>query len=267
MKQKTLPMLDVARIAAALLVITIHTSPLSDVAPNADFFLTRVLARLAVPYFFMLTGYFLEKGKWQRVKHTLCKTVALYAVCVILYLPLNIYTGDFSDWPSFPTGRLIKDLLVDGTWYHLWYLPAILLGVPVAMGLRRMGWKTAIAGAGVLYLIGLFGDSYYGFVETVDPLRAFYQGIFAVSSYTRNGLFFAPLFLLLGALCTRLHLRHPRVLAGCAFAALCAEAFALKLAGVQRHDSMYIFLPLCSVAVLCSLIEYNKCRSNIAAEI
>lgn len=264
MKHKRIPTLDLARIAAALLVITIHTAPLSDVDANADFFLTRVLARLAVPYFFMLTGYFLEKGHWQRVKHTLGKTAALYAVCVACYLPLNIYAGDFT---PFSAGRFVKALLVDGTWYHLWYLPAVLLGVPVAMGLRRLGCKAGLAGAGVLYLIGLFGDSYYGFAEMVAPLRVFYRGVFTVCSYTRNGLFFAPLFLLLGALCTRLHLRHPRALAVCAFAALCAEAFALKSAGVQRHDSMYIFLPLCAVAVLYSLAEWNTGRSRAAAEV
>ena len=62
MKRNTRPVLDVCRLAAALLVITIHTAPLSDVNAEADFFLTRVLARVAVPYFFMLTGYFLEKA-------------------------------------------------------------------------------------------------------------------------------------------------------------------------------------------------------------
>lgn len=64
MRQNSRPVLDLCRLAAALLVITIHTAPLSDVSAGADFFLTRILARVAVPYFFMLTGYFLEKGQW-----------------------------------------------------------------------------------------------------------------------------------------------------------------------------------------------------------
>ncbi len=48
--------LDIFRICAALLVITIHTSPLASVSEGADFFLTRVLARIAVPFFLMVTG-------------------------------------------------------------------------------------------------------------------------------------------------------------------------------------------------------------------
>ena len=51
MRQNSRPVLDLCRLAAALLVITIHTAPLSDVSAGADFFLTRILARVAVPYF------------------------------------------------------------------------------------------------------------------------------------------------------------------------------------------------------------------------
>ena len=74
MKQNTHPVLDVCRLAAALLVITIHTAPLSDVNAEADFFLTRVLARVAVPYFYMLTGNFLEQGQSRREARTLGPT-------------------------------------------------------------------------------------------------------------------------------------------------------------------------------------------------
>ena len=43
------PALDAFRLIAAVLVVTIHTSPLASVSPLGDFWLTRVLARLAVP--------------------------------------------------------------------------------------------------------------------------------------------------------------------------------------------------------------------------
>ena len=51
--------LDVFRLVAAFLVIAIHTSPLTCFGANADFFLTRVLARVAVAFFFMVTGQFM----------------------------------------------------------------------------------------------------------------------------------------------------------------------------------------------------------------
>ena len=42
--------IDVFRLVAALLVVAIHTSPLASISADADFLLTRVLARLGVPF-------------------------------------------------------------------------------------------------------------------------------------------------------------------------------------------------------------------------
>lgn len=51
--------LDDCKIIAAFLVIAIHTSPLTSFSAEADFVLTRIMARTAVPFFLMVTGYFL----------------------------------------------------------------------------------------------------------------------------------------------------------------------------------------------------------------
>ena len=51
--------IDFFRLIAALLVITIHTSPLASSSETGDFVLTRVAARVAVPFFFMTSGFFL----------------------------------------------------------------------------------------------------------------------------------------------------------------------------------------------------------------
>ena len=53
--------LDGFRMFAALLVVCIHTSPLASLNADADFWLTRVLARVGVPFFFLVSGYFLAK--------------------------------------------------------------------------------------------------------------------------------------------------------------------------------------------------------------
>lgn len=111
---------------------------------------------------------------------------------MLLYLPLNAYAGQL-------TPDLLRKLVTDGTFYHLWYFPALLVGVPLARALRRLGPRAALAAAGALYLIGLGGDSYYGLAVQLSGAERFYGAFFHLFSYTRNGLFFAPLFLLLGA--------------------------------------------------------------------
>lgn len=57
-KVKGYPLIDCFRIIAAILVVTIHTSPLDTISPTLDFYLTRGLGRIAVPFFFITTAYF-----------------------------------------------------------------------------------------------------------------------------------------------------------------------------------------------------------------
>ena len=238
--EKNLPTLDLFRLAAVLLVVMNHTSPLADVSAAADFWVTRVLARVAVPFFLMTTGYFLSRGGWAGVGRQLKKLCLLYGACILLYLPVNLYAGSFGGPADF-----LKKLLVDGTFYHLWYFPATILGIVIARWLSRFGLRIALPAAALLYLIGLGGDSYYGLVSQVPLLRSVYDGIFTLCGYTRNGLFFAPLFLLLGAAGWRWSRRT--ALAGLllSLAAMSAEGFCLYALGIQRHDSMYLMLPLC----------------------
>lgn len=55
------PYIDVMRIVASILVVTIHTAPFEMLCPPFDFVLTKIIARLAVPFFFVTSGYFLFK--------------------------------------------------------------------------------------------------------------------------------------------------------------------------------------------------------------
>ena len=110
--QKYYGWLDRFRLIAAFLVIAIHTSPLASFNGTADFFFTRVLARVAVPFFFMVTGHFtLNRSSWKR---SLTKMCLLYGLSVLLYLPLGIYAGHYREL-SFT--EVLKMLLFDGTFY------------------------------------------------------------------------------------------------------------------------------------------------------
>ena len=138
--------LDRFRIIAALAVIAIHTSPLATFHEGADFFLTRVLARIAVPFFFMVTGHFVVAGflpsgkaapstkSMVRFRKFLAKTSMLYLFCIILYLPVGIYAGHYED---ISVGVLLRMLFFDGTFYHLWYFPACIMGVALVYQIGR----------------------------------------------------------------------------------------------------------------------------------
>lgn len=261
-KQKRWASLDDFRLVAAALVVCIHTSPLTSCSPLGDFWLTRVLARVAVPFFFMVSGHFLAQKNWKSLGGFLKKILLIYLGTVVLYLPLNWYNG------GMPLSRWPRALLVDGTFYHLWYFPAVILGVIVARQLWRLGLPRALTVAGLLYLVGLGGDSYYGLVSQLPALNGLYNGIFALCSYTRNGLFFAPLFLLLGA--ASVHLKSQK-LAGLGFllslGGMTAEGLWLHRLDVQRHDSMYLMLPACMVFLFSLLLGANRGRNRQGADV
>ena len=267
--------LDWFRLAAAFLVAAIHISPLEGVSVWGDLVLTRVVGRGAVPFFFMVTGFFvLGEGRWERVQASLSKNLRWYLAAILLYLPVNWYAGKLA---GLSLGAAVRELAFGGTFYHLWYLPAVLAGLPLSWGLlRRLGRRGALLAAGGLYLAGVLGDSYYGLAARIPALEAVYSGLFAVMENTRNGIFMAPLFLLLGQeIAQRRRSENTRGSAlngrgeeafggapgkGLLFWGLClaaglavmtAEGLWVHMAGWPRHDSMYAALP----AVMVFLFE------------
>lgn len=242
------PNVDRFRAAAALLVVCIHTAPLACLGETADFAL-RTLARLAVPSFFAATGFFVLGNEFTpggrsahfppRTARFLRKTALLYAAATLLYLPVQLYNGRLS------ADGALRALVWDGTFYHLWYLPAVLLGVLIVYALARLPRAACAGVCGALYCIGVFGDSWYGLAARVSALNSFYGTIFRHMDYTRTGLFFAPVFLLAGAL-PKPGRRACAAGFGASLALLYAEAFALRAAGWPRFDAMYFSLVPCT---------------------
>ncbi|ADZ83239.1 acyltransferase family protein [Cellulosilyticum lentocellum] len=242
--------IDLFKFAAALLVVAIHIDPLSSYSEYSNYILCRVIARVAVPFFFIVSGYFFalklsDDKKNKEVLYAFIKKIGwLYLVASIMYLPLNIYKGDFTN--PFTLLEGIKSIVFNGTFYHLWYLPALILGMSIVYGLKqKLSTRLVFIICIVLYIIGLFGDSYFGFTQEVPIVSGLYEGIFSVCDYTRNGIFFAPLFIAMGMSFTKLdksNNKKDRMLLMVFGTLLLIEVLCLKRYEVQRHDSMTIFL-------------------------
>lgn len=243
--------LDLLKFLVAFLVIANHTSPFVSFSPQLDFLFSGVLTRIAVPIFFMSTGFFYFR-KWtgdplrdnKALYGYLKKIGKLYFTAILIYIPLNVYTGYFTK--EFTLYSLLKDVVFDGTFYHLWYLPALMLGIMVTSFLyKKMPMPFVLAAAAFLYFIGLLGDSYYGLVAGTG-ISQMYDVMFHVFDYTRNGLFNAPVYLALGALAARKQTFQTNpIINGILFMVsldlMLIEGIFLHYAGIPRHDSMYIF--------------------------
>ena len=262
-KNESYSSIDYFRFIAALLIVAIHTSPLSSFSETGNFIFTRIVARTAVPFFFMTSGFFLISRytcSAEKLGAFIKKTTLIYGVAILLYIPINVYNGYFKMDNLLP--NIIKDIVFDGTLYHLWYLPASIIGAAIAWYLvKKVHYRKAFLIASVLYIIGLLGDSYYGIVKSVSCLNVFYNLIFQLTDYTRNGIFFAPIFFVLGGYISdnqnRLSLKRSIVGFIVCFALMFGEALTLHHFDIQKHDSMYVLL-LPSVYCLFNLLLHFR---------
>ena len=258
--------IDYFRFIAALLIVAIHTSPLSSFNETGNFIFTRIVPRVAVPFFFMTSGFFLISRytrNAEKLEAFIKKTTLIYGVAILLYIPINVYNGYFKMDNLLP--NIIKDIVFDGTLYHLWYLPASIIGAAIAWYLvKKLNYPKALMVASVLYLIGLFGDSYYGITEKISCLNSLYTYIFQVTDYTRNGIFFAPIFFILGGFIAD---NRPQITFGKSFlgfaislALMLGEAMILHHFDLQRHDSMYVFLLPCMYFLFIVILHFKGKR-------
>ena len=248
--------IDLFRLIAAMMVVAIHTFPFQSVAPQLDEIVTLTFFRVAVPFFFMTTGYFVlgpySKNtsylQEKKIQNYLVNLVKIYGLVILLYLPLSIINGTIAGNTSLLTW--LKLIIFDGTFYHLWYFPGIIIGTIIVVSLlKKTTFKLTFIVSSILYLIGLSGDSWYGFISQVSVIKHAYAGLFNVMTYTRSGLFFTPLFLCLGILIYRQPtwvkkpLKNNRFIGILVLLAMSVESLLLHQFSVVRHDSMYLFLP------------------------
>ncbi len=250
-------LLDEFRLVAAFLVVAIHIGPFSCFSEKLDLYVTYGAGRLGVPYFLMLTGYFVltgyrEPDYSQKVWRMAGKLALIYLGATILYLPLSWYAGNLPQTP----GEAFKWFFFDGTFYHLAAIAGSLL---TAFLLRHLPFAAAGVVTMLLYLAGLLGDSWYGLAEQIPPLEAFYGVVFQISSHTRNGIFLAPVFLWMGvALADGWAAAAGKrgiylALSAVSLGAMLAECGITDAMGWQRHNSMYLFLVpamLCGFSVI-----------------
>ncbi|MCI8621899.1 MAG: acyltransferase family protein [Clostridia bacterium] len=128
----------------------------------------------------------------------------------------------------------------------------------------------------ILYIIGLFGDSYFGIVDKSGVLSSFYNAIFMISSYTRNGVFYVPIFLSLGYMFANKEKKEIKkgkyvFITIISIALMVLEGLILKYFNLQKHDSMYIMLIPVMMSVFTLVLnankENNKTLRNIATVI
>ncbi|MBO0440767.1 acyltransferase family protein [Candidatus Enterococcus ikei] len=193
--------IDVIKYAAAVLIICFHCERVIQ-DPVVHHLFKNVLCRIAVPYFLISTSYFVRRGQNSSpgyLKRYLKSMINSYLFWSLIYLPIGFMwiQENYTLGPQLYPVALFAGLVYTGTYYHLWYIPAMIFGIIFAHWLiKKKGYIPLFCLTFVLCLFGSL-ETYYGYIEN-EQLKSFFDQYLNVFVTTRNGLFFALVFVAVG---------------------------------------------------------------------
>lgn len=200
--KKGYSMLTLLQFCAAILVVLLH----SDRVFNDEvfhFIQKSIFSRVAVPLFIISSAFFLRmktSANPDYYKKYLKNYTRQYLLWSVIFIPYGYYYLQSMNLSTalIPLAVVFGFLYI-GTCYHLWYMPAFLVGLFISNKLLRfLSLKKALIIAFVLYLIGCIETYFTYFQQTfIGDIYTSYRTFFFT---TRNGLFYMPVFILLGFL-------------------------------------------------------------------
>lgn len=249
--------LDLAKFIGALLVVVIHTSPLETYSAIANFYTRDVLARLAVPLFFAISGFFFAHRP-NPVK-SLRRIAILYlgwsAVYLFLQLPQWYCAGW---WGPHVIADYCVGLVTKGSYYHLWYLLATLYAIPpLYMLIKRNSPRLLLAICCQCWLLECLTYSYSWIgLDRVGVLVSLLDRFSGVC----DGVFRALPLMLVGVFCFQNAATHPAAYWGqralASFLLLCAESSILFFFSPNRQFYSYLITtPFFTYYFLCFLLR------------
>lgn len=192
--------LDYVRVLAAFLVICIHVHPFLDINAVVSNFFDNVVCRIAVPFFFLTSGFFIKEkmGDKKYVIKYLKHIIQLYFIYSLFYLPQNIlrYYRDHNSMPA-KICSILREIFVTGTYAHLWYFIAIFWAVVflyLLLFVFKLSERNILIIAIVFEIIGVLGNAYKNLFFDISFIRVYYE----MFETTRNGIFFGFPFLFWG---------------------------------------------------------------------
>lgn len=252
--------LDALRVLSLFGIVTLHVAG-GGFADNKPLgFVVDELSRFAVPVFFLMSAYFWKDADLAaplRLAGKVARRVMpAFAVILALTIALRLLEGGRPGFEPTPSGLLLL-LWSGGPAFHLWFLPALVLGSAVVATLMKFtGLRWTIAITLGLYLTGTIIGAYS------KPLFGHGNPFWM----DRNGLLFAPIFLVGGVVLRRYRdrltgLPIPAIVAALvAFAALhVAEGYFVVGRYALGHDYSLSTLGYgLAVAILFTRIELHS---------
>ncbi|HEX9025911.1 MAG TPA: acyltransferase [Clostridium sp.] len=237
-------MINVLRLVFAIAVISIHTMAFKSINEDLWIATSMGIARLAVPFFFIVSGYFLYNriGSKKESKSTLKRLLILYTSWVLIEI-ITLFPMVLNSLGAPPI-LIIERLLFIGITGSLWYISSLIIAILIISPLLKKDQIILLLIIGfVLYLFGTTGDTYYGLFEKtmLNPLINGYTRVFLMPQI---GITESILFVSLGTLINKYKLnekvKKSGLLSIISIILLLIETFALNKTGIAKDANMYL---------------------------
>lgn len=184
---------ELARLFGLVCVVAAHANSLETFRNfQTTGFVLDEACRSTVQLFFLVSGFFWKPEHVERPVAYLARLFPKLAIPFVLWAAIYLLL-DWTGWlypgiPDHSWRSYITTPWSGGIAFHLWFLPALFIGTVIGLtSIRTFGMRGALIVSLVLFLIGTVLGAY---------LRPF--GIHVPLSAYRNGIFFAPIFLVAG---------------------------------------------------------------------
>lgn len=171
--------IDYLRLFLSILVITIHVQPLFHADTEIGWLISNGLARIAVPCFFIINGYFLGDKilSWKSTSKYITKLLIIYAVWVLIYF-----------YNSTGWDLKMSVIIFSFGYSHLWYIVALIVGTLLLFVANKIirNQNVLFVICILLFLTGATLQSIMDINSVIDLFK------------TRNALFVGLPFIFLG---------------------------------------------------------------------
>lgn len=152
--------------------------------------------------FFITSAYFVRKGSFKNARYInkyLKTTIKSYLLWSLIFIPIGL------DWihqnlqiaSNLMPFALFYRILHIGTYYHLWYIPALIFSLFITNRLlKHISFKFLFLLSIILFIFGSL-ETYYGLMPS-SVFKDFFDMLLKIIFTTRSGLFYGMIFVVIG---------------------------------------------------------------------
>ena len=270
-------LLDIVKFICCFFVVALHTGFLSEFDSVTGFWIEKSLLRLAVPFYFISSGFLLGKKlngatDINEVKAILVGYSKRLVIMLVVFEPISIL---LNGWVELSQGKSFVYIVLSAARYvifypkgALWFVQACLVAVWIWYFFRKYNLNRFILPvAGFLYGFALLCNSYYFLVENTI-IGSGVNLLIRITASPRNGVFVGFLMIYLG-MCVSKYEKQNRLskaglgaAVGISYVLYLVEVYLLSGRATMDDGSLYILLPVFSMLLCLFCAQFTSEKTN-----